>query len=173
MFMDLIATLTAGAGLAGVVMVIRAVLKGRLPKYIIPAAIGLGMLLFSVWNEYSWFPRVRDAMPEGVKLVSTPEDRVFYRPWTYVFPVITRFAALDMTAKKVSAVNPAIRMVDVLLVQRWVATTRIPLAFDCANSQRVDLVGGVSVAPDGTVSGGKWQAVDAADEMQQTACMEG
>lgn len=173
MFMDLLATLTAGAGLAGVVMAIRAALRGRLPKYFIPAAIGLGMLLFSVWNEYSWFPRVRDALPEGVAMISAPQDRVFYRPWTYAFPVTTRFVALDRGGMKTSQVNPAIRMMDAMVVQRWLATQRVPLAFDCAKNQRVDLVDGVSIAPDGTLTGGAWQNVDAADEMQKAACLGG
>lgn len=173
MLMDLIATITAGAGLAGVVMALRYFSKGRLPKYTIPAAIGAGMLLFSVWNEYSWFPRVQAALPEGVVILSAPEDRVAYRPWTYLFPVSTRFVALDRTSMLTSQANPAIRRIEAMVVQRWAATQRIPLAFDCAGNRRADLVDGAELAPDGTLTGGAWQTVAAEDELQRAACQEG
>ncbi|MDZ4096183.1 MAG: hypothetical protein U1D35_14890 [Paracoccaceae bacterium] len=172
MLMDLIATITAGAGLAGVVMAVRHFSKGRLPKWLIPAGIGAGMLIFSIWNEYSWYPRVAAALPEDVIILSSPADRVAYRPWTYVFPVSTRFMALDRTGMLTSGQDSNFRRADVIIVQRWQATTRVPLAFDCAMGMRADLIEGATLAPDGTLTGSIWIEAGSDDELQRAACQE-
>ncbi len=171
MLFDLIAMLCAGAGLAGVVLAIRWLAKGRLPKWTLPAAMGAGMLVFSVWNEYSWYPRVAGALPDGVFILSAPEDRIGWRPWTLVFPVVSRFVALDMTSMQSSATNPDIRTAEAMVVQRWAKAVRIPLGFDCAGGRHADLVDGATLAPDGTLTGGEWQVVGPEDEMQRTACL--
>ncbi|NUB45133.1 hypothetical protein GEU84_012095 [Fertoebacter nigrum] len=173
MLMDLLATICAGAGLAGIVLALRYFSRNRLPKWTLPAAIGAGMLIFSVWNEYSWYPRVSGALPDEVIIVSSPQDRVFYRPWTYLFPVSSRFMALDRTAMLTSAENAGFRRADALIVQRWAGAQRVPLAFDCAGHRRADLVGDASLAPDGALQGAAWQAVGTDDALQQAACREG
>ncbi|SNX69239.1 hypothetical protein SAMN05878503_103226 [Cereibacter ovatus] len=173
MVMDLLATLAAGAGLAGVAMLLRLISGKRLPKWLVPAGAGAGMLLFSVWNEYSWYDRVTGVLPTEVAIVSSPEDRVAYRPWTYLFPVTTRFMALDRIGMVRSADNPAIRRAEVVVVRRWHATQRVPFAFDCAGGRRAGLDGGAQLAPDGTLTGGDWLAVGSEDELLKAACREG
>ncbi|MDN5786557.1 hypothetical protein [Pseudorhodobacter sp.] len=173
MLMDMIATIAAGAACASVVIVLRHLTRGRFPKWALPASIGLGMLLFSIWNEYTWYARTTAALPAQVVILSAPTDKVLYRPWSYLFPVATRFAAFDRPGMKISEANPAIRRGDVLLVQRWVPTRRVSLAFDCAGNRRADLVEGAEVAPDGTLTGGQWTDVGADDELQRAACQEG
>ena len=173
MLMDLIATAAAGAGLVGFVIIARHLSGGRVPKWAIPAAIGLGMLIFSVWNEYTWYYRTTTALPEQVIILSSPSDKVFYRPWTYLFPVSTRFAALDRTGMVKSMENTAFRRADVLLVRRWTPTKRVPIAFDCDGGRRADLIEGAEIAPDGTLTGGTWMDVGKEDELQRAACQEG
>lgn len=173
MLMDLAATITAGAGLAGLVMAVRHFSKGRLPKWTIPAAIGAGMLTFSVWNEYSWYPRVTAALPPEVRVVSAPEDSSALRPWTFLFPVSSRFMALDRTAMLTSQDRPDIRRADAMVVQRWQPTQRLPFAFDCAGDRQAALAGGAALAPDGTLSGAVWRPVGQDDELQRAACQEG
>ncbi|MDP2738052.1 MAG: hypothetical protein Q8O82_04900 [Pseudorhodobacter sp.] len=168
--MDLVATIVAGAGLAGLVMALRHFSKGQLPKWTIPAAIGAGMLLFSVWNEYTWYSRVADALPSEVIILSAPEDRVAYRPWTYLFPVSTRFMALDRTVMQKSVADPNFRRADVMIVQRWVPAQRVPLAFDCTGGRRADLIEGAEIAPDGTLTGADWVLVGVENELQRAAC---
>jgi hypothetical protein len=173
MLLDLIGTLGAGAGLFGFAVIARHLSGGRLPKWIIPAAIGAGMLLFSIWNEYTWYSRTTAALPEKVVLLSSPTDKVIYRPWTYVFPVSTRFAALDRTGMVKSMENAAFRRAEVMLVQRWTGTKRVPIAFDCANTRRANLIEGATLAPDGTLSGGTWEDVTPEDDLLRAACQEG
>lgn len=171
--MDLIATIAAGVGLVGLVIVLRHLTRGRVPKWMLPVAFGAGMLLFSVWNEYSWYSRTTAALPAQVVILSSPTDRAAWRPWTYVFPVSTRFMALDRISMVVSQADSRYRRAEVMVVQRWRPTARIPLAFDCAGARRADLVEGGSLAPDGTLSGTEWLVVDGTDALQRAACQEG
>ncbi|MFT7060379.1 MAG: hypothetical protein ACJASV_002896 [Pseudorhodobacter sp.] len=173
MLLDFIATITAGIGLVGIVIILRHLTKGRVPKWTLPAAIGTGMLVFSVWNEYSWYERTAGVLPEQVIILSSPADRVAYRPWTYLFPVSTRFMALDRTVMVISEVDDRYRRADVLVVRRWTPTTRIPLAFDCLDARRADLIEGATLDPDGTLTGTEWLPADSSDELQRAACQEG
>jgi hypothetical protein len=172
MFWDLIAMVAAGAGLAGLVLVIRKVSRGRLPSWTIPAAIGLGMLTFTIWNEYTWFPRASGALPAGVTVLSAPGSSQIWRPWSYVFPIHLRFAAYDGVTAKTSTTNPAIRQGEVVIVQRWQQTRRVPIAVDCTKHLRADLVEGAAIAPDGTLSGAEWYPAAADDALQNAACKE-
>ncbi|MGP3697674.1 hypothetical protein [Rhodobacter sp. NSM] len=173
MVMDLLATLAAGAGLAGIAMLLRVLSRRRLPKWLVPIAAGAGMLLFSIWNEYSWYPRVTAALPPEVVVISAPEDRVGLRPWTMIFPVATRFMALDATGMLRSESNPAIRRAEVVVVQRWHNTQRVPMAFDCEGRRTANLETGSELRPDGTLTGTDWLPVREEDQLLKAACREG
>ena len=43
------------------------------PRWIMPAGIGLAMLGFTVWNEYSWYSRVTDQLPASVEVATGSE----------------------------------------------------------------------------------------------------
>ncbi|QYK41311.1 MAG: hypothetical protein KF887_18395 [Paracoccaceae bacterium] len=173
MLMDILAAVSAGAGIAGIVLAVRWLSGGRMPKWTIPAAIGAGIIAFSIWSEYSWFPRVSAALPAEAPIVLAPADPSPLRPWTYVFPLTTRFVALDRTAMVTSAENPAIRRADAVVVQRWNSTKRVPMGFDCAAGRQVALTEGAVLAPDGTLTGAVWMTVAGDDKMQMAACLGG
>ncbi len=173
MTLDVIAAFCAGAAMAGVVMFLRKITGSLLPRWAIPAAAGLGMLLFTIWNEYSWFSRVSGQLPPEVAVLSAPTESMVWRPWTYLVPVSFRFMALDVPGMVWSEQNPALRRGDALLVQRWKPTLRIPMAFDCDQGRRADLLAGASLAPDGTLTGAAWQEAAPDDQLQRAACREG
>lgn len=173
MLMDFIAMIAAGAGLAGVILLLRKFSKGRLPTWTLPAAIGFGMLCFSIWNEYTWYPRAAGALPPEVVILSAPPSKQLWRPWTYVFPVYQRFLAYDGTVAKTSINNPAIRQGEVVVVQRWQPSTRVQIAVDCAKGLRADLIEGAAIAPDGALTGAQWYQAPADDMLQTAACKDG
>jgi hypothetical protein len=173
MILDIVAALSAGAGVAGIIMMLRWMLRGRLAKWTIPAAVGVGIIAFSIWSEYSWYPRVTAALPPEVPVISAPADPSPLRPWTYAFPLTTRFVALDRTSMVTSAENPAIRRAEAMVVQRWHSTKRVPMGFDCAQGRQVALGEGVALTPDGTLTGAPWLEVGIEDNMQKAACREG
>jgi len=173
MLWDFLAMISAGAGLAGIALALRRISRGRLPRWTLPALIALGMLGYSIWSEYSWYGRVSAALPAGVTVVARAQDRQPWRPWTLLAPLTLRFAAFDGTVLRRSEQNPAIRTAEVMLVRRWAAVTRVPMAFDCAAGTQAALIEGATVAPDGTLTGAAWAAAAPGDALQDAACKEG
>ncbi|MGB3146169.1 MAG: hypothetical protein WBA91_00265, partial [Paracoccaceae bacterium] len=143
MLMDMIAMAAAAIGVAGVLHLLNRISGGRLPRWIMPAGIGAAMLAFTIWNEYSWFPRVQAQLPESFKVASAPADRAFYRPWSYVFPLTQRFVGVDKTGMVLSPQGASVFIADAVVVRRWMPPVRLPVAFDCAKGARADLVDGV------------------------------
>ena len=57
------------SGAAGIMMMIRLFIK-KLPKWLVPAAAGLGMIGFQVYSEYTWFSHTRSLLPESAVVVA-------------------------------------------------------------------------------------------------------
>lgn len=171
MLFEFIAAVVAGVALAGIMMLIRWISRGRLPKWLIPAAAGLGMLSYAIWSEYSWFTRATNAMPPETVVTWKNEARSFWRPWSYYTPVIDRFTAVDVAHAQRHPGHPGLVMTDLLLSARWAAQARVKVVFDCNANRRADLMGeGVSVAADGSITGAKWVEVPADDPALRAAC---
>lgn len=173
MLFELIAAVVSGVALAGVAMLLRWLSRGLLPKWIVPMMAGLGMLSYSIWSEYSWFDRMNLALP-GIVVSWKNEQTAFWRPWSYIEPVTTRFTAVDLKAAKRHPNQPGLVMVDLLLLARWQPVTPVKVVFDCTNARRADLVdGNVSIADDGSLVGADWVKLDAEDAALKIACTTG
>lgn len=104
-----------------------------LPRWLLPAGIGLAMIAYSVWNDYAWFDRARDRLPAGAQVLLVGADRRPWAPWTYLAPVTVRFAALD--AASVRGTGDGLRQARILLVDRRGQTVVVPQEFDCAGGR--------------------------------------
>lgn len=114
MIWHLIAAIFAGLGAAGVGLLLRLASGKRLPRWIIPACAGLGMLGYQIQNEYTWFEQKQQQLPESAEVVSVEEGQVFWRPWTFAFPMTTAFTIVDHDNLAVSQKNDA-RLVEFIL----------------------------------------------------------
>ncbi len=66
------------------------------PKWLIPVFAGAGMLGYLIYGEYTWYDHKRAMLPEEAVVVATEQERIFFRPpWTFVFPYVTSFSAVD------------------------------------------------------------------------------
>lgn len=95
MLWTLLAIVVAGLGAAGIAMLLRKLSGNRLPKWIIPAFGGLGMLSYQIYYEYSWFEHQLQRQPAESVLVSSETGEVFWRPWTFFWPMTTAFTVFD------------------------------------------------------------------------------
>jgi hypothetical protein len=95
MLWTLLAIGVAGLGAAGIAMLLRKLTGNRLPKWIIPAFGGLGMLAYQIYYEYSWFDYQLQRQPPESVIVASETGEVFWRPWTYFWPMTTAFTVLD------------------------------------------------------------------------------
>lgn len=131
MFWELIATFIAGFVAAGIVLSIRLVFK-KLPKWMVPAAAGLGMMGFGVYSEYDWYQHTATRLPQGVTVVTTYAEPVFYQPWSYYKAPIRRFIAIDKTAVKDTEI-PNIKQAQLYFMERRMPAQTLPILIDCAN----------------------------------------
>ena len=95
MIWHLVAAASAGLGAAGVALLLRSLSGKRLPRWIIPAFGGLGMLAYQIHAEYTWFEHKQQQLPPSAQVVSSEKSEMFWRPWTYLFPMTTAFQVID------------------------------------------------------------------------------
>jgi hypothetical protein len=165
MTLDFIATVSAGLGLAGLALIARWLLRGRAPGWLVPAAAGVGMLAFAIWNEYTWFARTAATLPPGVTVVRTVEERAVWRPWTYLRPIVTRFSAVDTRTARTNPDAPGQVLAQVLLLARWQPRSAVPVLFDCEGARQAPLLGA-----DPFAEPIPWEPVSPDDEALRAAC---
>ncbi|MEP2533816.1 hypothetical protein [Shimia sp.] len=174
MFLELVATLFAGIGAAGLMMLVTHLtgrLTGRrLPKSLTPIAAGAAMIIATISSEYGWFERTRDTLPEGLTIIETVESKAFYRPWTYAWPYTERFVALDTSSVRTNQKLPDMRMADLFFYGRWSPVNRMTVMADCVAKRRAPLVDAIEFDDDGNVQGADWITVSEADPTLAAIC---
>ncbi len=139
MFLELIATFAAGAGAAGVVLILNMLTKGRLPRWAMPVAAGLAMIGVAISSEVSWGTRTAEGLPEGVVVVDEVQETAWYRPWSYLAPPTTRLVALDTQSVRTNADAPDLVLADLYLFARWRPSARVPQLLNCKDTTRADV----------------------------------
>ena len=91
------------------------------------------MLVFTIWNEYSWYSRVTGQLPDTIAVLETGSGGKAWRPWSFVVPVVNRFALIDRAGLSDGA--DGLRRGQVLFVERWQPTRYVTLDFDCAGDR--------------------------------------
>jgi len=172
MLLELIATVTAAVGAAGVAILLRRLTWGWLGRWFVPVAAGAAMLGVTIVNEYTWYERTRDNLPDGVVVAHAHESREVYRPWTYLFPYVDRFAAVDQASIRTHPDRPARRIVKLLFYGRWQQPRQARVVVDCDRQLRAQLTGEVRFGPDGQLANVDWRKVEADDPVQRTSCAE-
>ena len=71
MLWQLVAAVFAGLGAAGVGLILRQLSGKRLPRWIVPALGGLGMIGYQVHYEYAWFDYKQAQLPASAAGAST------------------------------------------------------------------------------------------------------
>jgi hypothetical protein len=172
MLFDLIAAVAAAFCAGGVMLILRHLLRGRLPPWCVPAAAGLGMLSYAIWSEYSWSQRALGSLPESFVLVSEQSSQAWYRPWTLLVPQVDRLVALDRASQRRHPAQPGQVLSRVVLMARWQPTREFAAVFDCSAARRADLLDEVSFGEEGKLLGARWIALAPEDPLLRAACLE-
>lgn len=173
MILHLLGVFAVGVLTACLVYIANRALGGRLPSVVMPVAIGLAMLSFSVWLDYSWYNRTLAYLPKQVKVIDTFPTRTAFAPWTYVFPRTDRFAAVDTRKISRNPKVPGIVLTEVLLINRFGdETITLNRVVDCAKKQVGDVDPKVTFAPDGRPQNVKWEPVQSKSALVPTVCAE-
>lgn len=129
---ELLGVIAVGVGAAAVIYAAMHLLRklGMAPaRWLLPAGIGLSMVVYSVWNDYAWSGRAKSRLPAGAQVLVVGHDRLPWAPWTYLLPVETRFAVLDPAT--VSGTAGGTRRAEIMLIERRGPALVVPQDFDC------------------------------------------
>lgn len=170
MFWELVATVFAGLGAAGVALVLRLLSGKRLPKWLVPACAGLGMLGFQIYTEYTWFAHQKDLLPEGVVVVRTATEQVPWRPWSYLAPQTVRFMALNVGQASVNARHPNLMLAELYLFERRRSARRVPQVIDCERGARAVFTQDLTFPEPGQALGDAWYPLAPEDPMLTSIC---
>lgn len=118
-----------------------------LPRWLMPAAIGLAMVIYSVWNDYAWSGRAAARLTPDQQVIMTGQGSLPWAPWTFVAPVTLRMAVLD--GASLAAQPDGTRQARIMLVQRRGPTVVVTQGFDCAAGRIRPPGGDWAPAPDG------------------------
>ncbi|HET8790875.1 MAG TPA: hypothetical protein VFM75_06660 [Modicisalibacter sp.] len=170
MIWQLIAAVFAGLGAAGIALILRLLSGKRLPRWIVPAFAGLGMLAYQINYEYAWYGHKQQQLPESAQVVSSQKDQMFWRPWTYLFPMTTAFSVVDRSNFVTSQANGE-QLVE-FIVYRFEKhyedrLTHQAYLMNCTTQQKVPLVG-ESRQP----RLAELHRVDTSDPLYQAVCSE-
>lgn len=168
MFLELIATIFAGVGAAGVVLAINMATKGRLPKWAMPVAAGAAMIAMAIWSEMTWASRTAANLPDGVEVAETVTQSAWWRPWTYVWPQATRLIAVDTNTIQTSPGAEGIRLVDLYLFARWQPPGRVMQLIDCTSGLRADVTDAALKDP----ASANWVPLAGGSTLTETTCKE-
>lgn len=169
MLFELIAVVVAGVAAGGVVMMLRRFIP-VLPRWLIPIGAGATMLAASISLEYSWFSRNSAALPAGVEVATTHENKAFWRPWTYAVPYVDQFIAVDRVGMLQNKAAEGQHMTSLYVIGRWTPTRRIRAIFDCEAGRRADLLPDVVLADDGSVPATAWVDTGLDDAVTRVVC---
>lgn len=169
MLFELIAVVTAGFLGGGLALISRRLVR-VLPRWAVPVAAGCGMLGVAISLEYSWFGRTSEALPMGVEVALTHEAKAPWRPWTYAYPYVDRFIAVDRSSILTHENAPGQRLADLFVFARWQRTAHVKAVFDCEAGRRADITGATRLGEDGSLDGATWYDTGADNPVARRVC---
>jgi hypothetical protein len=169
MLLTLVGAISVAVLAACVAFIFRRI-TGISARWIIPASAGAAMLGFTMWNDYTWFDRVRAELPPEVVVAQTFRHSAAIQPWTLVWPMVDRFQALNRAGLQRNEADPDVVRAEVYLVARWSPTFSTLQVFDCAGGRRADAV---EAGAEGLPATDAWVAVGRDDPLLRAACAQG
>ena len=172
MIFELIGGLSAGFGLLGLVFLLNRLIGGRIPGWVYPTSVAVGLLGFTIWAEYSWSDRALEAQPQ-LRLADTVAEPSPMRPFSYIRTPVNRLRAIDLSRSFVHEDQPDYVRTLVVSMARWEPVRAVEVVFDCATPAMAPLGEGVRMLADGSLEGATWLPVGEGDEVLRTACAAG
>ena len=129
---DMLATLAVGGGVAAVLFAAMHTIRKlgyAPPRWLLPASIGIAMIAFASWNEYSWADRIKSQLPTRASVIAEGQDRSALRPWTFIVAPTTRLAVIDRATLRDDGRGG--QVAGVILVERWKRSVTVEQGIDC------------------------------------------
>lgn len=143
--------------------------KRKPPPYVLPAVAGAAILAYTVYADYTWAERTEQTLPKSVVVVQRVQVDTLLAPWSYVWPMVQRFTAVDPAAFMRNSAHPDWVLFKLYLFSRYQPTHSVPMLMDCTGS-RMTPVEGANFLPDGLPAHPEWQPLAADDPLLRAVC---
>lgn len=100
MIWHLFAVLIVGLCGGALLHLLRKLSGNRLPKWTISAGAGLCMFGYHAYYDYTWYEFKVSQLPAGSIVVYEKHTTTFFKPWSYITPVVNAFTVFDGTSKR-------------------------------------------------------------------------
>lgn len=128
MLFEFAATLIAGVALAGIALGAVKMSRGRLPKWIVPAAGGIGILCTTIYAEYVW---AENTVPADAVVVERAYSQSPFKPWSYAWPVVSGVLyAKDISITDTNNVYSGY----IIAASRWKESSGVLVRVNCNQS---------------------------------------
>ncbi|WP_215399112.1 hypothetical protein [Rheinheimera oceanensis] len=170
MLWELIATVFAGLGAAGIALLLRKLSKNRAPRWLIPVFAGTAMLGFQIQSEYTWYQHTASRLPTGVVVIKKIEQQTAWRPWSYLYPQTLRFIAADVANASANNINPQVKLVDLYFFERRAQARRVPQVVHCLQHAQADFSTQLQVPEGSTAVDAGWKKLSSDDPLISALC---
>lgn len=167
-----IGTFLVGGTVALLLYAVARTFKLKLAGWVYPAAIGISMIAFQIYNDYTWFGRTAAALPPSHVVTGSFVSTSPLKVWSYAVPIVDRFSVVDRGSVKRNPATPGLVIADVFLVTRFQPTIRAVQFFDCTAGRRADAHQNVTFDEDGKPENLEWVPLEPGDPMLEAACSE-
>lgn len=139
MIVDLVAAAVVAAALVLALWLVLRVTGRRLPRGTVPLAVGLALVGYAIYAEYSWSERVRARLPPGAVVVHAGQGPAPFSPWAKLFPRDDRLSVVDAASVRRHPDHPDLVIAELALIGRYRPTRRVTELVDCAGGRRTTL----------------------------------
>lgn len=166
MIWHLFAVLIVGLCGGAFLHLLRKLSGGRLPKWIVSAGAGLCMFGYHAYYDYSWYEFKVSQLPADSVVIYEKHTTSFFKPWSYISPVVNAFTVFDGSSKQ-SEHNHQI-IVEYYTYHFLKDPSERQIIFEvilnCTTQERATLEKGKPV------SNTKFDKVDTTDKVYQLVC---
>ena len=173
MLFSLLATFLVGAAVWILIWAGYRTLGRKAPGFLIPMSVGLSMLLYTVWSEYSWFARTSAALPAEFSIVQSYGESRPWAPWTYLVPRVNRFIAVDGAKTRTHPQAPHMAMVETVMVKRNDTPVKVQQMVDCSGHRFTDLAADTVFGAGGLPVNVRWTSGEAFPNLMAALCRDG
>ncbi|WP_306518259.1 hypothetical protein [Rheinheimera sp.] len=170
MLWELVATVFAGLGAAGIALMLRKISGQKLPRAVVPVFAGLGMLAFQIHGEYNWYSHQLSLLPKDVVVVKAVEEQINWKPWTYLKPQISRFMAVDVKNSAANSNNANLVLANLYLFERRQAAINVKLVIDCQAQKRANFTEQLVLPAPGEASGADFIPINNDEKTLLSVC---
>lgn len=170
MFLGLVAAVVGGASLAATLLIISKVTRINMPRWMYPAAAGVGMIALTIYIEYTWFSTARAELPADVEVVETFSRTSVFQPWTFLAPRVDRFMAVDHGSVRLNPNVDEVVLIDVYLMERLNPTLQATQFIHCGTASRMLVGDATEFTDDGLPADEDWVLLGVDDPLVVSVC---